>query len=447
MSKLLEIKGLYGGYQEGVNILQGISLSVDQGEAVGIIGLNGSGKSTLGKAVMNLLPCRSGEIRFDGKDVSTASTHELAQMGIAMMHQGGVVFNNLSIWQNLQLAIGNTRNVETQYFASLQSIIPLLQRPKKELMRTMADKLSGGQRHELALAMTLARQPKLVILDEPSAGLSPKAVDSLYQMLEKLRTTCHLSILLVEQNTTKALEFCNRCVMMELGKVKETINPNESHPVEKQIFRNHKRYGKQEWDEIYKRHYVDAPWMNDCWKLSIMDLVNQYLPKNARTLLDYGCGSGYLGYNFYLKGLQVDLSDISSVLIDKIRMKYKDTSMGFFYTNTPDDLAGKKYDVIIAWALFHHLDPIDWKPFLEGFYRLLNKDGILVIGGWDASDVIVKEDGNKARYANHETWCINTLSNLFDDEKFLLVNDSVLFFDIPPFQKKRVMRSYILVKK
>lgn len=447
MSKLLEIKDLYGGYQEGVNILQGISLSVDQGEAVGIIGLNGSGKSTLGKAVMNLLPYRSGEIRFDGKDISTASTHELARMGIAMMHQGGVVFNNLSIWQNLQLAIGNERNVETQNFAFLQSVIPLLQRPQKELMRTMADKLSGGQRHELALAMTLARQPKLVILDEPSAGLSPKAVDSLYQMLEKLRTTCHLSILLVEQNTTKALEFCNRCVMMELGKVKESIDSNESQPVEKQIFHDHKRYSKQEWDEIYTRHYEDAPWMNDSWKLSIMDLVNQYLPKNAKTLLDYGCGSGYLGYNFYLKGLQVDLSDISSVLIDKIKMKYKDTSMGFYYTNTPDDLAGKKYDVIIAWAVFHHLDPIDWKPFLEGFHRLLNKDGILVIGGWDASDVVVKEDGNKARYANHETWFINSLSELFDNEKFLLMNDSVLYFDIPPFQKKRVMRSYILVKK
>lgn len=447
MSKLLGIKDLYGGYQEGVEVLQGISLSVDQGEAVGIIGLNGSGKSTLGKAVMNLLPYRSGEIRFDGKDVSMASTHELAQMGIAMMHQGGVVFNNLSIWQNLQLAIGNASKAETQYFASIQSVIPLLQRSKKELIRTMADKLSGGQRHELALAMTLARQPKLVILDEPSAGLSPKAVDSLYQMLEKLRTTCHLSFLLVEQNTAKALEFCNRCVMMELGKVKETLAPNESQPDEKQILHDCKRYGKQEWDEIYKQHYGDAPWMNDSWKPSIMDLVSQYMPKNAKTLLDYGCGSGYLGYNFYLNGLQVDLSDISSVLIDKIRMKYKDTSMGFYYTNTPDDLAGKKYDVIIAWAVFHHLNPIDWKPFLEGFHRLLNKDGVLVIGGWDSSDIVVKEDGNKARYANHETWFINSLSELFDNEKFLLVDDSILYFDIPPFQKKRVMRSYILAKK
>ena len=123
MSTLLEIKGLYGGYEPGVNILQGIDLTVAKGEVVGLIGLNGSGKSTLGKAVMNLVPYRKGEIIFDGHHVEDKSTHELAQLGIALMHQGGVVFPNLSVWQNLQMA------VETQNLASLQSIFPLLQKP------------------------------------------------------------------------------------------------------------------------------------------------------------------------------------------------------------------------------------------------------------------------------------------------------------------------------
>ena len=159
MNKLLEIKDLSGGYQKGVKILRDINMSVEHGEAVGILGLNGSGKSTLGKAVMNLLPHRSGIITLDGKDVSSASTHELAQMGIAMMHQGGTVFPNLSVWQNLQLAFG--ANVDKNYYHQLVDIIPLLQRPRKELMRTMADKLSGGQRHELALAMTMGCHPKL----------------------------------------------------------------------------------------------------------------------------------------------------------------------------------------------------------------------------------------------------------------------------------------------
>lgn len=218
MSTLLEIKGLHGGYEKDVNILQGIDLTVAEGEAVGIIGLNGSGKSTLGKAVMNLIPFREGSIVYDGQHVEGRSTSELAQLGMALMHQGGAVFPNLSVWQNLQLALGSvSRTAETQNFVSLQSVIPLLQRPKKELMRTMADKLSGGQRHELALAMTLARRPKLVILDEPSAGLSPKAVEEMYGMLGKIRKELGITVLLIEQNVTRAVGFCERCVMLKQG--------------------------------------------------------------------------------------------------------------------------------------------------------------------------------------------------------------------------------------
>lgn len=240
MSTLLEIKGLYGGYEKDVNILQGIDLTVAEGEAVGIIGLNGSGKSTLGKAVMNLIPFREGSIVYDGQHVEGRSTSELAQLGIALMHQGGAVFPNLSVWQNLQLALGSvSRTAETQNFVSLQSVIPLLQRPKKELMRTMADKLSGGQRHELALAMTLARRPKLVILDEPSAGLSPKAVEEMYEMLGKIRKVLGITVLLIEQNVTRAVGFCERCVMMGEGRILRGFLKNESNidEIEKIMFK------------------------------------------------------------------------------------------------------------------------------------------------------------------------------------------------------------------
>ena len=215
MSALLEIKGLYGGYEKGVNILQGIDLTVEQGEAVGIIGLNGSGKSTLGKAIMNLLPYRRGKILFDGQHIEDKTTHELAQMGIAMMHQGGVVFPNLSIWQNLSLAWGN--KVDKAYYEQLEYIIPLLKKSKEELMRSMADKLSGGQHHELALAMALACQPKLLILDEPSAGLSPVAVGVMYQILSRIREIFGITVLLIEQNVTRAIGFCVRCEMLGLG--------------------------------------------------------------------------------------------------------------------------------------------------------------------------------------------------------------------------------------
>ena len=237
MNPLLEIKDLYGGYEKDVNILQGISLTVAEGETVGIIALNGSGKSTLGKAMMNLLPYRKGSVVFDGQHVEGKTAHQLAQMGIAMMHQGGAVFSNLSVWQNLQLAFGNAQCVASD--TRLYEIVPLLRKPKKELMHTMADKLSGGQRHELALAMTLARQPKLIILDEPSAGLSPKAVEEMYGMLSQVRQQLGVTMMVIEQNVAKGVGFCDRCVMMKLGMVNYVFsNTEDIKEIESIMFNN-----------------------------------------------------------------------------------------------------------------------------------------------------------------------------------------------------------------
>lgn len=225
MSNLLEIKGLYAGYEKDMNILQGINLTVAEGEAVGIIGLNGSGKSTLGKAVMNLTPYRKGSIVFDGQHIENKSTHELAQMGIAMMHQGGTVFPNLSVWQNLQMAWDS--NCDNVYYEQIEGIIPILGKQKKELMHSMADTLSGGQRHELALAMALARQPKLVFLDEPSAGLSPKAVEEIHGMLGCIREVFGLTVVLVEQNVSRAVSFCNRCVLLQQGRITDEFSDKQ----------------------------------------------------------------------------------------------------------------------------------------------------------------------------------------------------------------------------
>lgn len=246
MSALLEIKGLYGGYEKGVNILQGINLTVEQGETVGIIGLNGSGKSTLGKAVMNLLPYRRGKILFDGQHIENKTTHELVQMGIAMMHQGGTVFPNLSVWENLQLAAGNS---QSSFLSSqLKDVIPLLQKPKKELAHIKADKLSGGLRHELTLAMTLIREPRLIVLDEPSVGLSPKAIEDMYVIFQQVRDVFGVAIMLIEQNIAHAVEFvffhsqfminskdsdaplsvtaknCEKCFILSQGKIEHVFN-------------------------------------------------------------------------------------------------------------------------------------------------------------------------------------------------------------------------------
>lgn len=234
MSEILKINNLWGGYQEGVDILRGIPLEVQQGEAVGIIGLNGSGKSTFGKAIMNMIPFRKGEIFFEGEDITSLTTSQLSHRGISIMQQGGKVFQNLSVWDNLQLAAqGN--------IVQLAELIPLLQRPKRELQHLMADKLSGGQKHQLSLAMTLASHPRLVILDEPSAGLSPKAVEEMYEMLFAIRKKLETTIILIEQNIAKAIDFCNRSILIQQGCVSKVFVSNAISDIEQVMF-NRKPY-------------------------------------------------------------------------------------------------------------------------------------------------------------------------------------------------------------
>ena len=232
--QVLEIHNLRGGYIPELDILQGIDLTLSEGDVVGVLGLNGSGKSTLGKAIMNMIPRREGEIRFCGKSITSLTTHELAMQGIAIMQQGGQVFTTMSVWENLQLAFGDVQYKE--YIAQLKEIVPLLARPKKELQHTMADKLSGGQRHQLALAMTLARRPMLAILDEPSAGLSPKAVDEMYAILQQVRERLGVTILLIEQNIAKAIDFCDRSILLAQGTIAHEFISDDISEIESIMF-------------------------------------------------------------------------------------------------------------------------------------------------------------------------------------------------------------------
>lgn len=235
MSEILKISGLWGGYKEGVDILRGIDMTIQEGEAVGIIGLNGSGKSTLGKAIMNMIPIRRGEILFNGESIMNLPTHELVHKGISIMQQGGQVFQNLSVWENLEIAFGSNMN---DSFEQMQQIIPILQKSKSELKHKMADKLSGGQRHQLALAMTLATKPHLVILDEPSAGLSPRSVEEMFYILNQISETLVISIILIEQNISKASDFCERTLLVKTGIVAHQFANQPLSIIEKEIFVN-----------------------------------------------------------------------------------------------------------------------------------------------------------------------------------------------------------------
>ena len=231
MSELLKISGLWGGYKAGVDILRGIDMSVNEGEAVGIIGLNGSGKSTLGKAIMNMIPIRKGEILFKGESIMDLPTHSIVRKGISLMQQGGQVFQNLSVWENLEIAFNAGKR---ESFEQLRDIIPLLQESKRKLQLKMADKLSGGEKHQLALAMTLATNPELAILDEPSAGLAPRAVEEMFSMLQALRKATGVSMVLIEQNIAKTVSFCDKTVLLTLGTVTPGVGLDE---LERKMFK------------------------------------------------------------------------------------------------------------------------------------------------------------------------------------------------------------------
>lgn len=234
MKELLKITGLTGGYVSGIKILRGVDLSVCEGETVGIIGLNGSGKSTLGKAIMNILPWSEGHILFDGRSISDEQTCDLSRSGIAIMQQGGQVFRELTVYENLKIAFGHIK--DKTYIDELKSMIPLLALPERELKGKMADKLSGGQRHQLALAMALAQRPKLLILDEPSAGLSPKSVESMYDILSEVRKKTKVSIILIEQNINKAIHFCDRSLLIQQGSIAHEFLGNDINEVESVMF-------------------------------------------------------------------------------------------------------------------------------------------------------------------------------------------------------------------
>jgi len=206
---ILELKNIKGGYRKGIDILKGIDLGVNKGEIVAVIGKNGTGKSTLAKAIFNILPYRKGNVFFNGKDISRLQPKELIDTGMVYFMQGGRVFPELTIQENIILAAGekDTNN--------LFDLFPHLQKHWHD----EAGLLSGGERHQLALAMALVKQPRLLILDEPSAGLSPVATKELYQVLDKIKQEIDITIILIEQNIGQAVDFSERLLILEQGKI------------------------------------------------------------------------------------------------------------------------------------------------------------------------------------------------------------------------------------
>ena len=212
---MLEIDALKAGYRKGDFILKGISLSIPKGTTLGIVGRNGCGKSTLAKAIVGMTPFRQGVIKYKGESIMDVLPHQLRLKGLSIMYQGGLVFQNLTVYDNLMIA---DNNHDKTTIDTLCDLIPALG-SLSQIKDTMADKLSGGKRHQLALAMTLLAGRDLVILDEPSAGLMPSAAAELYTALDNVRRCFGTTFLLVEQNVRRAEKFADQLVVMESGTI------------------------------------------------------------------------------------------------------------------------------------------------------------------------------------------------------------------------------------
>ena len=223
---MLTISNLYAGYTKDHPILKGINLTVGDGKVTGILGRNGSGKSTLAKAICGLVPFTEGDILLDGTQIASLPTHELAKLGIGFFQQGGRVFPNLTVSDNITFAAGSLNKIE--YIERLNEIkgwFELLRKPDR--LKLNASFLSGGEKHQLALAMVLIQKPKFLILDEPSAGLSPSNQKILYDSLIVMQQNTNLSILVIEQNVALAAEFCEATYILQNGYFNNTTLLND----------------------------------------------------------------------------------------------------------------------------------------------------------------------------------------------------------------------------
>jgi branched-chain amino acid transport system ATP-binding protein len=216
MSVLLEIKDLELAYGQ-VAVCRDISLRLDRGEIVALIGANGAGKSTTLRAIAGVLPPRSGTITFSGRDVTAMPSYERSKLGIALVPEGRRVFPFLTVRENLELGGFNVRNDTTKIRQRLDGVFAMFPR-LLERSGQNAGTLSGGEQQMLALGRAMMSEPQLLCLDEPSLGLAPIVVQDIFQKIRAINAA-GTSVLLVEQNARHAFETATRGFVLQTGSV------------------------------------------------------------------------------------------------------------------------------------------------------------------------------------------------------------------------------------
>lgn len=209
---MLEVKDLKAGYGQA-KVLHGVSLKIGEGELVALLGSNGAGKSTLNNNISGLYKPFGGSIRFDGAEIAGVRSEEIVDRGLIQVPEGRRVFPNMSVRENLEL--GSYRRATPNRTRNIDRVVEIFPR-LKERFDQYAGTLSGGEQQMLAIGRGLMAEPRLLILDEPSLGLSPLLVEEMFALIQKLRAE-GLAIFLVEQNVVQSLEIADRAYVMENG--------------------------------------------------------------------------------------------------------------------------------------------------------------------------------------------------------------------------------------
>ena len=205
-------KNLIGGYG-GVNIIEDCSFEVDQGEIVSILGPNGAGKSTAMKAILGILNNSSGEISLNGQDITKLKTQDRIKSGISFVPQTNNIFTELTVQENLEMGAFLFDGDINKRINEMYTLFPIIKEKKDQ----SAGELSGGQRQQVALARALMTNPKVLMLDEPTAGVSPIVMDEIFQHILNIKKQ-NIAVLMVEQNARQALEISDRGYILVTGK-------------------------------------------------------------------------------------------------------------------------------------------------------------------------------------------------------------------------------------
>jgi branched-chain amino acid transport system ATP-binding protein len=212
---LLDVQSLAFAY-DGAIAVDGVSFDVRQGEAVALLGANGAGKSTTVKLVAGVLKPQRGRLIFDGAELTASPSHAVVERGVTLVPEGRLVFPRLSVIENLQMG-AYARRAKANYAANLERVLALFPRLADRRSQA-AGSMSGGEQQMVAIARGLMSDPRLLILDEPSLGLMPKAVNELFALIQTIRQS-GIALILVEQNVFQALEVVDRAYVLEKGRV------------------------------------------------------------------------------------------------------------------------------------------------------------------------------------------------------------------------------------